>query len=72
MNQTLFPTLVDILRHIAREEPLTGTVRAFPGMTREDMGRLLEAAAEHLTALPPESPPPPPPPGARRHRRPPR
>ncbi|WP_395851303.1 hypothetical protein [Cystobacter fuscus] len=72
MSQPVPATLVDILRHIAREEPLTGTVRAFPGMTREDMGRLLEAAAEHLTALPPESPPPPPPPGVRRHRRPPR
>ncbi|HEY0093692.1 MAG TPA: hypothetical protein VGB96_05180 [Archangium sp.] len=72
MSQTVPPTLVDILRHIAREEPLTGTVRAFPGMTREDMGRLLEAAAEHLTARFPESPPPPPPPGARRPRRPPR
>ena len=45
----MLPTsLVDILRHIAREEPLSGTVRAFPGLTREDMGRLLEAAAEHL------------------------
>ena len=44
--------LVDILRHIAREEPLTGTVRAFPGLTREDMGRLLEAAAERLTEAP--------------------
>ncbi|HEX8537378.1 MAG TPA: hypothetical protein VF664_07920 [Cystobacter sp.] len=71
MSQTVPPTLADILRHIAREEPLTGTVRAFPGMTREDMGRLLEAAAEHLTARP-TSPSPPPPPGARRPRRPPR
>ncbi|EPX63127.1 hypothetical protein D187_006537 [Cystobacter fuscus DSM 2262] len=72
MSRPVPPTLVDILRHIAREEPLTGTVRAFPGMTREDMGRLLEAAAEHLTALSLEPPPPPPPPGVRRHRRPPR
>ncbi len=55
----MLPTaLVDILRHIAREEPLSGTVRAFPGLTREDMGRLLEAAAEHLLdrAPAPESP----------------
>ena len=53
----MLPTaLVDILRHIAREEPLTGTVRAFPGLTREDMGRLIEAAAERLTAPPPEPP----------------
>jgi ribonuclease HI len=49
------PTLVDLLRYIGREEPLTGTVRAFPGLTREDVRRLLDAAAERLAALPPES-----------------
>ncbi|PTL78492.1 ribonuclease HI family protein [Vitiosangium sp. GDMCC 1.1324] len=48
------PSLVDILRYIGREEPLTGTVRAFPGLTREDLGRLLESAAGRLAALPPE------------------
>jgi ribonuclease HI len=54
------PSEVDILRHIAREEPLTGTVRAFPGLNREDVGRLLEAAAERLAGLVPTAPPAPP------------
>lgn len=48
------PDLVDILRYIGREEPLSGTVRAFPGLTREDLSRLLETAAGRLAALPPE------------------
>ena len=61
------PDLADILRYIGREEPLSGTVRAFPGLTREDLGRLLEAAAIQLAARPAESrrpartPPPVPP-----------
>ncbi|WP_257459755.1 ribonuclease HI family protein [Archangium lipolyticum] len=55
------PNLVDILRHIAREEPLTGTVRAFPGLTREDVGRLLETAAERLAPAAPRPAPTPPP-----------
>jgi ribonuclease HI len=38
----------DILRHIAREEPLTATVRAFRGLTRERLGQLLEEAAQRL------------------------
>ena len=38
----------DILRHIAREEPLTATVRAFRGLTRERLGQLLEEAASRL------------------------
>ncbi|AKJ06570.1 ribonuclease HI [Archangium gephyra] len=50
------PDLADILRHIGREEPLSGTVRAFPGLTREDLGRLLEAAASQLAARAPEPP----------------
>ena len=48
------PTLADILRHIAREEPLSGTVRAFPGLTREEVGQLLEVAAERLAPLLPQ------------------
>ncbi len=56
------PNLVDILRHIAREEPLTGTVRAFPGLTREDVGRMLEEAAGRLAPPMPEPVPAPPPP----------
>jgi ribonuclease HI len=44
------PTEADILRHIAREEPLTATVRAFRGLTRERLGQLLEQAAERLEA----------------------
>ncbi|QRK13824.1 ribonuclease HI family protein [Archangium violaceum] len=56
------PDLVDILRYIGREEPLSGTVRAFPGLTREDLSRLLETAAGRLAALPPEPIPEPRPP----------
>ncbi len=37
----------DILRHIAREEPLAGTLKAFPGLTRERLGRLLEKIADN-------------------------
>jgi ribonuclease HI len=44
------PTEADILRHIAREEPLTATVRAFRGLTRERLGQILEEAAERLVA----------------------
>lgn len=51
--------LAELLRHIGREEPLTATVRAFPGLTREDVGRLLAQAASRLsTASPVEAPPP--------------
>ena len=46
------PSIVDLLRHIAREEPLPGTVRAFRGLTREHLGRLLEDAAERLAGAP--------------------
>ncbi|KFE63543.1 ribonuclease HI family protein [Hyalangium minutum] len=42
------PTEADLLRHIAREEPLTATVRAFRGLTRERLGQLLEEAASRL------------------------
>jgi ribonuclease HI len=42
------PTEAAILRHIAREEPLTATVRAFRGLTRERLGQLLEEAATRL------------------------
>lgn len=41
----------EVLRHIAREEPLAATLKAFPGLTREKLTRLLErmaAAAEEL------------------------
>ncbi len=44
------PTEADILRHIAREEPLTATVRAFRGLTRERLGQVLEEIAERLTS----------------------
>ncbi|MBU8900668.1 ribonuclease HI family protein [Corallococcus sp. M34] len=42
------PSLVDLLRFIAREEPLTSTVRAFRGLTREHLGQLLEEVADRL------------------------
>jgi ribonuclease HI len=61
------PTEADILRHIAREEPLTATVRAFRGLTRERLGQLLEEAAQRLggsTEEPEEEAPAPVPPTA--------
>jgi ribonuclease HI len=42
----------DVLRFIAREEPLTATLRAFPGLSREQLTRLLE---RHLP-VPPAAP----------------
>lgn len=44
------PSEADLLRFIAREEPLTDTVRAFRGMTREHVGQMLEALAARLSA----------------------
>lgn len=44
------PTEADILRHIAREEALTATVRAFRGLTRERLGQLLEEVAQRLAS----------------------
>lgn len=52
------PSIVDLLRHIAREEPLPGTVRAFRGLTREHLGQLLEDAAGRLAGLPAVPPEP--------------
>jgi ribonuclease HI len=53
------PSIVDILRHIAREEPLSSTVRVFRGLTREHLGQLLEDAAGRLGDGPLSSPEPP-------------
>ncbi|WP_224244107.1 ribonuclease HI family protein [Hyalangium gracile] len=50
------PTEADILRHIAREEALTATVRAFRGLTRERLGQILEEVAQRLAAGSPEAP----------------
>src|SRR5215471_748858 len=38
----------DILRHVAREEPLSIPLKAFPGITRERLARLLERSAESM------------------------
>jgi ribonuclease HI len=35
----------DLLRHIAREESLSATLKAFPGLTRDRLTRVLEKAA---------------------------
>jgi ribonuclease HI len=43
------PTEAELLRHIAREEPLTDTVRAFRGLSREHLGQMLEALAARLS-----------------------
>jgi ribonuclease HI len=60
------PTAAEILRHLAREEPLTATVRAFRGLTRERLGQILEELAERLSTgageLQPEPSAPPAPP----------
>ena len=48
------PTEAELLRHIAREEPLTQTVRAFRGLTRERLGQLLEELADRLGGPAPE------------------
>jgi ribonuclease HI len=42
----------DILRYIAREEPLTGTLKAFPGLSRERLTRLLERLADNAVSVP--------------------
>src|SRR2546430_12061293 len=36
----------DVLRQIAREEPLSATLKAFPGVSREKLVRVLERAAD--------------------------
>lgn len=41
----------DILRHIAREEPLTATLETF-GLSRDRLARVLERVAEELEKLP--------------------
>ena len=51
------PSEADLLRYIAREEPLTDTVRAFRGVSREHLGQMLEALAARLSA-PAEAPSP--------------
>jgi len=51
------PSIIDILRHIAREEPLQGTVREFRGLTREHLGQLIEEAAQRLSGAPPTAEP---------------
>src|SRR5258707_4618239 len=38
----------DILRHVAREEPLSITLKAFPGMTCERVHRLIERVADAI------------------------
>jgi ribonuclease HI len=37
----------EVLKYIAREEPLAGTLKAFPGLTRERLARMLEKLAGH-------------------------
>ena len=37
----------DILKYIAREEPLAGTLKAFPGLTRERLAKMFEKLADH-------------------------
>lgn len=44
------PSEAELLRYIAREEPLTDTVRAFRGVSREHLGQMLEALAARLSA----------------------
>lgn len=58
------PSEAELLRHLAREEPLTNTVRAFRGLTRERLGQLLEELADRLGGPAPEPSRAPPPPSA--------
>jgi ribonuclease HI len=52
-NRTVAPYKeADILRHVAREEPLSITLKAFPGLTRERLTRLLEKMAESTARSP--------------------
>jgi len=53
------PTEAELLRHIAREEPLTQSVRAFRGLTRERLGQMLEELADRLGGPAPEPSTPP-------------
>ncbi|HZI08385.1 MAG TPA: ribonuclease HI family protein [Archangium sp.] len=53
------PSVHTLLRHIAREEPLSATVRAFPGLTREELGHMLESLADTLGGPVEERPSPP-------------
>ncbi len=53
------PSVHALLRHIAREEPLSATVRAFPGLTREELGHMLESLADTLGGPADERPSPP-------------
>jgi len=39
----------DILKYIAREEPLAGTLKAFPGLTRERLAKMFEKLADRPT-----------------------
>lgn len=55
------PSEAELLRHLAREEPLTNTVRAFRGLTRERLGQMLEELADRLGGPAPEAAPAPPP-----------
>src|SRR5260370_37031937 len=52
-NRTVAPYKeADILRHVAREEPLPIALKAFPGLTRERLTRLLEKMAESTARSP--------------------
>lgn len=42
------PKDADILRYIAREEPLAATLQAFPGLARDQLAKLLERVAAGL------------------------
>lgn len=57
------PTDEELLRFIARQEPLTATLEAFPGIRREDLTRLLERTLP-VRAEPQAPSPTPPIPGA--------
>jgi ribonuclease HI len=52
------PKHASVLRHIAREEPLSATLKAFPGMTRERLAKILEQVANRIEdePLPVETP----------------
>jgi ribonuclease HI len=51
------PTDAELLRHLAREEPLSATLAAFPGVGRERIAALLERLAGELEARERPAPP---------------
>lgn len=44
------PSDGELLKFIAKEEPLAATLKAFPSLSRERIGKLLDKCAKNLRA----------------------